>query len=184
LINIATLGIPARLLHRRAGRLKRKKRRHVPNIKPHLLPVDDLVTQLVRDISWLLPLMKLQPSASNYIYLRVIGMRFQMKEILEQIEMRFDPEERLAEMDKDRNMKNRIRGQVMYLNPPVVKKASEEIRNGKTEAPKNMRMKNNRFIFTLMRKGLPIGSPPMDHVLGFKKMLLYKTEQMGVGTLT
>jgi len=83
LIDIATPGIPARLLHRRAGSSKRKKRRHVPNIKPHLLPVDDLVTQLVRDISWLLPLKKLQPSASNYIYLRVIGMRFQMKEILE-----------------------------------------------------------------------------------------------------
>jgi len=46
--------------------------------------------------------------------------------------MRFDPEQRLAEMDKDRNMTNRIRGQLMYLNPPVVKKASEEIRNGKT----------------------------------------------------
>jgi len=26
--------------------------------------------------------------------------------------------------------------------------------------------------------------PPMDHVLGLKKMLLYKTQQIGVGTLT
>ena len=46
-----------------------------------------------------------------------------MKEILEQIEVRFDPQERLAEMDKDGNMKNRIRGPVMYLNPPMMKKA-------------------------------------------------------------
>ena len=115
----------------------------------------------------------------NYFYLRVIGMRLQMKEILEQIKVRFDHQERLAEMDKDRNMKNRIRGQVMYLNPLVVKKTPEEIRNRKTEAPKNMRMKNNRFFFSLMRKRFPI-----RHVLGLKNMILHKTEQMGVGTLT
>ena len=63
-------------------------------------------------------------------------------------------------------MKNRVRGQVMHLNPPMMKKASEEIRNGKTEAPKNMRKKNDRFVFLLMWKRLPIRTPPMDHVLG------------------
>ena len=73
-------------------------------------------------------------------------------------------------------MKNRVRGQVMHLNPPMMKKASEEIRNGKTEASKNMRMKNNRFIHPLMRKRLPIRSPPMDQVSGLKKVLLYKTK--------
>ena len=90
--------------------------------------------------------------------------------------MRFDPEQRLAEMDKDRNMTNRIRGQLMYLNPPVVKKTPEEIRNRKTEAPKNMRMNNNRFVSSLMRKRFPIKFPPMDHISGLKKMLLYQTE--------
>ena len=65
-----------------------------------------------------------------------------------------------------------------------MKNASEEIRNGKIEAPKNMRMKNNRFIFSLMRKGFPIRSPPMDPVSGLKKVLIYKTKQMEIGTLT
>ena len=51
--------------------------------------------------------------------------------------MGFDPQERLEEMDKDQNMKNRIRGQVMNLNSPVVKKTPEQIENGKTEASKN-----------------------------------------------
>jgi len=98
--------------------------------------------------------------------------------------VRFDPQKRLAEMDKDRNMKNRIRGQVVHLNPPMMKKTSEEIINRKTEAPKNMGMKNNRFIHPLMRKRLPIRSPPMDHVSGLEKMLFYKTKQMEIGTLT
>jgi len=64
----------------------------------------------------------------------------------------------------------------MHLNPPMVKKASEEIRNGETEAPKNMRKKNDRFVSPLMRKKLPARMPPMDHVLGLKKMTLYKIQ--------
>ena len=72
----------------------------------------------------------------------------------------------------------------MHLDSPVVKKTSEEIRNWKTEATKNMSKKNNRFVSFLMRKGLPIRSPPRDHVPGLKKMLIYKTEKMGVSTLT
>jgi hypothetical protein len=55
----------------------------------------------------------------------------------------------------------------------MVKKVSKEIRNGKTEAPKNMRKKNDRFVSPLMRKTLPARTPPMDHVLGLKKMTLY-----------
>jgi len=55
----------------------------------------------------------------------------------------------------------------------MVKEALEEIRNGKTEAPKNVKKENNRFVFFLMRKRLPFGMPPMDHVQGFKKMTLY-----------
>ena len=43
----------------------------------------------------------------------------------------------------------------MHLNPPVMKEATEKIRNGKTEAPKNMMKKNDRFISRFMRKMLP-----------------------------
>ena len=107
-----------------------------------------------------------------------------MKEILEQIEVGLNPQESFAKMDKDRDEKNGIWGQVMHLNPPMVKEAPEEIINRKTEATKNMRKKNNRFVFFLMRKELPIRTPPMDHVLGLKKMTLYQIQQMGVGTLT
>ena len=79
-----------------------------------------------------------------------------MKEILEQIKIGFDPQESFTKMNEDGDMQNRIRGQVMHLNPPMMKKTSEEIRHGKTKVSKNMRMKNNRFIFSLMRKKLPI----------------------------
>ena len=126
----------------------------------------------------------MQPGTPNYFYLKIIGMGFEMEEILEKIEVRLDPQESFAEMDKDGNMKNRIGGQVMYLNPPMMKKASEEIGNRKTEAPKNIRKENNRFVFLLMRERLPLGSMPMDHAPRLKKMTLYQIQKMGVGTIT
>jgi len=65
-----------------------------------------------------------------------------------------------------------------------MKKASEEIRNWKTEATKNMRKKNNRFVSFLMWKRLPHGSTPMDHLPRLKKKTLNKIQKMGVGALT
>ena len=71
--------------------MKRKERRMIPNIEPHLLPVDDHVAQLVGDVLDFLPLAKLQPGSPDYIYLRIIGMGFQMEEKLKKIEVGLDP---------------------------------------------------------------------------------------------
>jgi len=54
-------------------------------------------------------------------------MWFQVEEVLEKIKMGFDPQKSFTEMNKNGNMKNRIWGQVMHLNPPVMQEASEEI---------------------------------------------------------
>jgi len=83
-------------------------------------------------------------------------MGLQMEEILKQIEVGLNPQESFPKMDKNRYVKDRIRGQVMHLNPPMVKEAPEEIRNGKTKAAKNVRKKNDRFVSFLMRKRFPI----------------------------
>ena len=72
----------------------------------------------------------------------------------------------------------------MHLNPPMEKKALEEIGNRKTEAPKNIRKENNRFVFLLTRTRLPHGSTPMDHIPRLKKMTLHQIQKIRVGTLT
>jgi hypothetical protein len=84
-----------------------------------------------------------------------------------------NPQKGFTQMNKDRDVKNRVRGQMMHLNPPMMKKASGEIRNGKTEAPKNMRKENERFVSPFMRKRLPIRTSPMDHAPRLKKVTLY-----------
>ena len=82
-----------------------KGRRKIPNIEPHLLPVDDLVTQLVRDVLGLLPLTKLQHGSPDYTYLRFIGMGFQMEEILKQIEVELNSQESFTKINKNRDVK-------------------------------------------------------------------------------
>jgi hypothetical protein len=59
LVHPASPRVPTRFLHRGARSAKRKRRRNIPNVKPRLVPVDDLVTQLVRDVFEFLPLAKL-----------------------------------------------------------------------------------------------------------------------------
>jgi len=111
-------------------------------------------------------------------------MGLQMKEILEQVEVGLDPQESFTKMNKDQDVKNGIRGRVMHLNPPMVKKTPKEVGNRKTKTTKNMGMKNNGFIHHFVSKRLSLGSPPMDLLSGLKKMLLYKTEQVGIRALT
>ena len=53
-----------------------------------------------------------------------------MEKMLKQIEMGFDPQKSFTKMNKNRDMKDVIWCQVMYLNPPMMKKISEEIRSG------------------------------------------------------
>ena len=63
-------------------------------------------------------------------------MGLQMKEILEQVEVGLDPQESFTKMDKDRDdVKNRIRGQVMHLNPPNDEEGPERNQKPKIRGP-------------------------------------------------
>jgi len=67
----------------------------------------------------------------------------------------------------------------------MMKKTSKKkIRNRKSNASKNMGVKNYRLVHPFMRKRFPIESPPTDYFTGLKKMLFNKTKQMKIGTLT
>ena len=46
-----------------------------------------------------------------------------MKEILKQVEVGLDPQKGFTQVNKDRNMQDGIKGQVMHLKPPVMKEA-------------------------------------------------------------
>ena len=55
-----------------------------------------------------------------------------MKEVLEQIEVELNPQESFTEMDKDRDVKNRIRGSSDALEPP-----NDEVGPERNQKPEN-----------------------------------------------
>ena len=63
----------------------------------------------------------------------------------------------------------------MHLNSPMMQKTAEEIGGGDSESTKNMRVKNNRFVITLMRNRFAHGFSSMDYLPGLEKVFLYKT---------
>ena len=102
-------------------------------------------------------------------------MGFQVEEVLEKIKMGFDPQKSFTEMNKNGNVKDRIWGQIMCLNPPMMKKISEEIRSGDSEATQNMRLENHGFIRPFMRNRISYRFPPVNHFSRLEKIRLYKT---------
>jgi hypothetical protein len=54
-----------------------------------------------------------------------------MEEVAEEVEVGFYPQEGLIEMNKNRNVENRVRVKVMKLNAIIEKKASEKIEFGR-----------------------------------------------------
>ena len=63
---------------------------------------------------------------------RLAGARdwAKIEEMLKEMKMWLDAKESLAQMSEDSKMKNGLRGQMMQLDTPKLKKRMEEIRNG------------------------------------------------------
>jgi len=77
-----------------------------------------------------------------------------MEEMLKKIEMGFDPQISLAQMNKDVDVENRIWGQVVFLNPPMIKKASEKVRGWNSETAQDMGLKCYGFLRSFARRSI------------------------------
>ena len=122
MVHISSSGIPASPFNGRASRSTGKSWRLVLDVEPKVLPVDNHAGHLIRDVLRTYTPTQLQTRTSHYIYFGVTRLGFQVEEVLEKIKMGFDPQKSFTKMDKNRNVKDRIRGQVMRLNPPVMQR--------------------------------------------------------------
>ena len=87
-------------------------------------------------------------------------------------------------MDKNRDVENGVRGQMMHLNPLNGKGDPGRNRKLENQGPEGHKEEKRQIRFPLMRKRLPIRTPLMDHAPGLKKVTLYQIQKMEVGTLT
>ena len=87
-------------------------------------------------------------------------------------------------MDKNRNVENGIRGQVMDLNPPVMQKAMKEIRGRNRESARNERKESNNFLGFLLGKNFSYGPPPLHLIMRLQQPIFYTAMKMEISALT
>ena len=64
--------------------------------------------------------------SANYIYDNCTWLRFQIEKMLKQIEMGLDSHICFTKLNNNQDVEDRIWGQVVFLNPPMIKKALEK----------------------------------------------------------
>jgi hypothetical protein len=74
------------------------------------------------------------------------GLWFDAEEKAEKISVGFDSEKGFTEMDKNRNVANRVWVEVMELKPVIIKKAAKERTRGEGQSPFGKMVKCDDFV--------------------------------------
>lgn len=97
----------------------------VPDVEPVFLPAHVASGELVLEVLLALFLLELKSCPTNHGLSFRGRLRAEAEEVAEEIEMGFNAKESFTEMDKNRNIDDGIRIQMMDLNPRVEKKGRE-----------------------------------------------------------
>jgi hypothetical protein len=99
------------------------------------------------------------------------GLWFYSEKEVEKIPMGFDSEEGFTEMDKDCDMANGIRVEMMELKPVVVKKAMEKRARGEGQTPFGKMVKCDDFVYNFHGERFTKREAPLDKILVLKQSL-------------
>ena len=139
----------------------RQRRRMIVYIKPLGPPVTNLTTGSIRDIFPRHFRSKLKIGSNNRGNIQKVWIRVQEEKTLEQIKVRVDSKKSLAQMNKNGNMEDGSRSQMMKLDPPEKEETPEEVVDGNPQSTLHKGLKHNSFrnpfiwsIVSLSRKPL------------------------------
>jgi hypothetical protein len=111
------------------------------------------------------------------------GLWFYSEKKAENISMGFDCEKSFTEMDKDCDMANGIRVEMMELKPVVVKKAMEKRARGEGQTPFGKMVKCDDFVYIFHGERFTKRGAPVDKILVFKQSLGNKFIEVVKGAL-
>jgi hypothetical protein len=106
------------------------------------------------------PTTQLKICAANELVLSPSHPGPTMIQILLEAEMRENPEIGLTQMNKNRNLQDRIRVQVGQVQIIEIKEVAEEGRNGKGKAADKKRNIDGKLMGVLHRNSDPAANPP------------------------
>jgi hypothetical protein len=101
-----------------------------------------------------------------------------MIQILPQTEVRKNSNVGFAQMNKDRNLQNRVWIQVSQIQIVKVKETAKEGKNGKSKATNKKRDVNNGLVGILRRDSNPTTKPPRAKLLRRKNSDRDKMEKI------
>jgi hypothetical protein len=112
------------------------------------------------------------------------GLWFYSEKEAEKTPMGFDSEEGFTELDKDCNMANGIRVEMIELKPVVVKKATEKRARGEGQSPFGKMVKCDDFVYIFQWERFAKRGAPVDKILVLKQSLGNKFIEVVKGALT
>jgi hypothetical protein len=98
-------------------------------------------------------------------------LRFDAEEEAEKIPEGFDSEESFTEMDKNRNVADGVRVEVIELKPVIIKKAAEERTRGEGQSPFGKMVKYDDFVNIFYRERFTEKGAPVDKILVLQQPL-------------
>jgi hypothetical protein len=101
-----------------------------------------------------------------------------MIQVLSQTEVRENSKVGFAQVNKDRNLQNRVGIQVSQIQMVKVKETAKEGRNGKSKAANKKRDVNNELMGILYRDSNPTTNPPRAKLLRRKNSDRDKMEKI------
>ena len=123
----------------------RQRRGEVFCIKLETPPTRKAGRGAILDVFYPPTLFQLKAASPYFTRILQIWKRFQMEEIAEEIPVGLDPQECFAEMNKDRNVKNGVWGQMLDLNPIEIKESAKEIGGGQSKTSLHEMRENDGF---------------------------------------
>jgi hypothetical protein len=154
------------------------------NLEPMIFPPGNVGGEFVREVLFAGLLTQLDAGAPyNRKFFRG-GLWLDAEEEAEKIPVGLDSEEGFTEMDKNRNMANRIWVEVMELKAVIIKKAAEERTRGEGQSPFGKMVKYDDFIDIFHRERFTVRGVPIDKILVLQQPLGYKSVKIVEGTLT
>jgi hypothetical protein len=102
-------------------------------------------------------------------------------QVFPQTEVRKNSKVGLTQVNKDRNLQNRVGIQVSQIQMVKVKETAKERRNGKGKTTNKKRNINNGLVGVLCRDSNPTTNPPRTKLLGRKNSDIDKMEKIRLG---
>jgi hypothetical protein len=154
------------------------------DVEPVVFPSRNVGGEFIGKVSIAGLLSKLDAGAPYNGQILGCGLWFYPEKEAEKIPVGFDSEEGFTEMDKDCDMANGIRVEIMELKPVEIKKATEKRARGEGQTPFGKMVKCDNFVYIFHGERFVKRGAPVDKTLILERSLGNKFIEVVEGALT